>query len=142
MGRLLGIDYGSKRCGIAVTDPLRIIASGLTTVETANLIPFLEGYVREESVDVIVMGLPLHESGDKGQLYDTIIAVGNRIRRLFPAIELVYWDERYTSRMAKEIILRSGVPRMKRRNKALVDKVSAGLILQEYLEHLEKNTPI
>jgi putative Holliday junction resolvase len=139
MGRLLGIDYGTKRCGIAVTDPLRIIASGLTTVNTAELFDFLKCYIKEEPVDVIVLGLPLHESGDKGQLYDTILAVGKTLQRLFPQVELVYRDERYTSRMAKDILLRSGVPKMKRRDKGLVDKISAGILLQEYLEHLEKH---
>lgn len=139
MGRLLGIDYGLKRCGIAVTDPLRIIAAGLTTVPENELMGFLEKYLSEETVDVIVLGLPYHESGDEGQLYQRIKKVGDKISARFPNVELAYRDERYTSRMAKVILLHSGVPKKKRQEKARVDKISAGLILQDYLEALEKN---
>lgn len=139
MGRLLGIDYGLKRCGIAVTDPLRIIAAGLTTVPEHELMGFLEKYLSEETVDVIVLGLPFHESGDEGQLYQRIRKVGDKIVARFPNVELVYRDERYTSRMAKAILIQSGVPKKKRQEKERVDKISAGLILQDYLEALEKN---
>lgn len=138
MGRFLSIDYGSKRCGIAVTDPLRIIAAGLTTVSPGDLLVFLETYMKEEVVDNIVIGLPLHEDGSKGQLYETVLRLGLEIQKRFPAIKLDYWDERYTSRMAKDIIRMSGAKRKKRQDKATVDKVSAGIILQEYLEQSEK----
>lgn len=139
MGRLLGIDYGLKRCGIAVTDPLRIIAAGLTTVLENELMDFLEKYLSEETVDVIVLGLPFHERGDEGQLYQRIRKVGDKISARFPNVELAYRDERYTSRMAKAILINSGVPKKKRQEKARIDKISAGLILQDYLEALEKN---
>jgi putative Holliday junction resolvase len=142
MGRLLGIDYGLKRCGIAVTDPLRIFAAGLTTVPTAGLFDFLETYLKEEEVNMIVLGLPYHESGDPGQLYEVIQDVGSKIKVKFPNVELHYLDERYTSRMAREIILQSGANRKKRQDKALVDKVSAGIILQEFLELIEKQNKV
>lgn len=138
MGRLLAIDYGLKRCGIAVTDPLRIIAAGLTTVPEPGLLAFLKTYLQTEPVDIIVLGLPLHEDGSEGQLYGKVRKVGADIARSFPDVAVDFWDERYTSRMAKAIILQSGVNRKKRQEKERVDKVSAGLILQEYLEHLEK----
>ncbi|MBP6185072.1 MAG: Holliday junction resolvase RuvX [Saprospiraceae bacterium] len=138
MGRFLAIDYGTKRCGIAVTDPLRIIAAGLTTVHPEELMAFLDNYLKEEQVDNIVIGLPLHEDGTKAQLYERVVQVGRQIDKRYPAIKLDYWDERYTSRMAKEIIRMSGAKRKKRQDKATVDKVSAGIILQEYLEQSEK----
>jgi putative Holliday junction resolvase len=138
MGRFLAIDYGTKRCGIAVTDPLRIIAAGLTTVHPEELMSFLDNYLKEEQVDNIVIGLPLHEDGTKAQLYERVVQVGRQIDKRYPAIKLDYWDERYTSRMAKEIIRMSGAKRKKRQDKATVDKVSAGIILQEYLEQSEK----
>ena len=141
MGRILAIDYGLRRCGIAVTDPLRLIASGLTTVAEKELIEFLDGYLLEEPVDVIVLGLPLHESGDKGQLYDHIRQVGRQIEKRYASVAVDYWDERYTSQMAKDIILQSGTKKKKRRDKGLVDKISAGIILQEYMEHLENLPP-
>jgi putative Holliday junction resolvase len=138
MGRFLAIDYGTKRCGIAVTDPLRIIAAGLTTVHPEQLMEFLDNYLKEEQVDNIVIGLPLHEDGTKAQLYERVVQVGRQIEKRYPTIKLDYWDERYTSRMAKEIIRMSGAKRKKRQDKATVDKVSAGIILQEYLEQSEK----
>jgi putative holliday junction resolvase len=138
MGRLLGIDYGLKRCGIAVTDPLRIIAAGLTTVPEPELLDFLIKYLAEEPVDAIVIGLPRHEDGSEAQLFGQVRRKGEEIARRFPQVQVDYWDERYTSRMAKAIILQSGIGKMKRRDKSRIDKVSAGLILQEYLEHTEK----
>ena len=99
---------------------------------------FLDNYLKEEQVDNIVIGLPLHEDGTKAQLYERVVQVGRQIDKRYPAIKLDYWDERYTSRMAKEIIRMSGAKRKKRQDKATVDKVSAGIILQEYLEQSEK----
>jgi putative holliday junction resolvase len=138
MGRLMAIDYGLKRCGIAVTDPLRIIAAGLTTVAESELLDFIRKYLTEEPVDAIVLGLPRHEDGNEGQLFAQVQRKGGDIARAFPQIQVDYWDERYTSRMAKAIILQSGIGKMKRRDKSRIDMVSAGLILQEYLEHTEK----
>lgn len=138
MGRWMAIDYGSKRTGIAVTDPLRIIASSLTTVPTNELLPFLESYLGKEAVDVIVLGEPFHMNGDPAQLYERIHQFGTFLSRKFPAVKIEYWDERLSSEKAKEIILQSGAKKKKRMDKALVDQVSASVILLEYLENQEK----
>lgn len=140
MGRILAIDYGRKRCGIAVTDPLRIIASGLCVVHPDQLMTFLKDYVATEGVDLFVLGLPFHEDGNPAQLHGEIVQFGTSMQREFPNIPVDYRDERYTSRMASEIIRMSGAKKKKRQDKATVDKVSAGLILQDYLEFLEKKT--
>lgn len=142
MGRLLAIDYGEKRCGIAVTDPLRIIAAGLTTVDEPSLLAFLNTYLASEPVDAIVLGLPVDERGVEGPIAEKVRKKAAEIVRAFPLVKIDFWDERYTSRMAKAVILASGLKKMQRRDKARVDKVSAGLILQEYLEHTEKERPI
>lgn len=123
-----------------MTDPLRIIASGLCVVHPDELMNFLKEYVAQEEVDLLVLGLPFHEDGNPAQLHAEILQVGARLQREFPRIEVDYRDERYTSRMASEIIRLSGAKRKKRQDKATVDKVSAGLILQDYLEFLEKKT--
>lgn len=123
-----------------MTDPLRIIASGLCVVHPDELMNFLKDYVAQEAVDLLVLGLPFHEDGNPAQLHAEILLLGARLQREFPLIEVDYRDERYTSRMASEIIRLSGAKRKKRQDKATVDKVSAGLILQDYLEFLEKKT--
>lgn len=140
VARILAIDYGRKRCGIAVTDPLRIIASGLCVVHPDELMTFLKDYMTTEEVDLIVLGLPFHEDGNPAQLHAEVLQLGSRLQRELPKIQLDYRDERYTSRMAVDIIRMSGAKRKKRQDKATVDKVSAGLILQDYLEFLEKKT--
>ncbi|MBK7342970.1 MAG: Holliday junction resolvase RuvX [Saprospiraceae bacterium] len=138
MGRWMAIDYGSKRTGIAVTDPLRIISSSLTTVATGELLPFLESYLRAEEVDIIVLGEPFHMNGDPAQLHERIHQFGTFLSRKFPKIRIDFWDERLSSEKAKEIILQSGAKKKKRQDKALVDQVSASVILLEYLEYQEK----
>ena len=129
----MGIDYGTKRTGIAVTDPLQIIASGLTTVPTHELFDFIENYLREEEVEVIVVGEPMYPDGNPAQIADQVKGFVNKLRKQDPTIEVFMQDERYTSQMAKEIILQSGASRKKRQDKALVDKVSAALILEDFL---------
>ncbi|MCB9314279.1 MAG: Holliday junction resolvase RuvX [Lewinellaceae bacterium] len=138
MGRWMAIDYGSKRSGIAVTDPLRIIASGLTTVPTGELLGFLESYLRDEQVDRIVLGDPYHMNGDPAQLHERIHQFGTHLSRKFKDVRIDYWDERLSSERAREAILQSGAKKKKRQDKALVDQVSAGIILLEYLEYHEK----
>jgi putative Holliday junction resolvase len=138
MGRWMAIDYGTKRTGIAVTDPLRIIASGLTTVPTQELFTFLESYLKKEEVDIIVLGEPFHMNGDPAQLYEKIHQYGTFLSRKFPQVKIDFWDERLSSEKAKEIILQSGAKKKKRQDKSLVDQVSASVILLEYLEHQEK----
>ena len=134
MSRIVGIDYGTKRVGIAVTDPLQIIASGLTTVATKDIFTFLEDYLSKEAVECIVVGEPLNEDGSPSQIAHIVVGFIRKLQKHYPDIKIVTQDERYTSRVAKRIILQSGAKKKKRRNKALVDKVSAGLILQAYMD--------
>ncbi len=134
MARILAIDWGSKRTGIAVTDPLRIIASPLETVPTSQVLDYLDRYLAAEDVDLIVLGAPFHDDGTPAQVAGQIDKFAARLRKRFPGVKVVRQDERYTSRQAADIILRSGVRKKKRRDKALVDKVSASLILQAYMD--------
>ncbi|MBK9017038.1 MAG: Holliday junction resolvase RuvX [Saprospiraceae bacterium] len=133
MSRIMGIDYGTKRTGIAVTDPLQIISSGLTTVPTHELFDFIAKYLKEEEVEAIVVGEPMYPDGNPAQIADQVKGFVNKLRKQYPDIQVFMQDERYTSEMAKQIILQSGANRKKRRDKALVDKVSAALILEDYL---------
>lgn len=134
MGRILAIDFGLKRTGIAVTDPLKIIASGLTTVPSAEALDFLKRYCLEEDVECFVVGLPLHPDGNPAQIAPQADAFAAQLRQLFPGKPVVRQDERYTSNDAKRIILASGIKKQKRRDKALVDKVAAALILEQYMQ--------
>lgn len=134
MGRILAIDYGTKRTGIAVTDPLRIIAGGLETVPTHQLMPWLRQYFAAENVDIIVVGKPLRMDGTPSESFAHIEPFAARLRREFPDKEVVWHDERFTSVIAQQAILAGGVRKMARRNKSLVDKVSAAVILESYLE--------
>lgn len=136
MGRILAIDYGTKKSGIAVTDPLQIIVSGLETIDTEGLKNFLQGYVVAESVEKIVLGYPLYPDGNPAQLAAKIKEVGVWLSRLFPSVAIDYQDESYTSMEAKRIIEESGLSKKKRKDKRLVDKISAILILQTYLHHI------
>lgn len=134
VARILAIDYGNKRTGLAVTDPLQIIANGLTTVATTELLSFLENYLATEDVETVVIGEPSHADGSPTQLVPHIVGLARKIRKMQAGIHVVMQDERFTSSMAKEAILQSGVGRKKRQEKGLVDKVAATIILQEYLE--------
>jgi len=136
MSRILGIDYGTKRIGIATTDPLQIIASGLTTVATKDIFTFLEEYLSQEEVECIVVGEPLNEDGTPSQIHHFVVGFIRKLKKIYPDIKIETQDERYTSRDAKRIILQSGAKKKKRRDKALVDKVSAGLILQAYMDRI------
>lgn len=133
MGRVLGIDFGTKRTGLAVTDPLKIIVRPLATVDTDNVLGFLKEYTQSEAVEYFVCGHP--GSGHKETL-DSLLAFVEQLKSCFPDIPIVFQDEQLSSSRASALISRSGLPRMKRRNKALIDQVSAVLILQEYLGHL------
>lgn len=134
MGRILAIDYGKKRTGIAVTDPARIIANGLTTVETHKLWDFLIDYMSREPVDEVVIGMPVQMSGEASENQKNIIPFINRWRKNFPEIPMHEYDERFTSVMAHRTMLDAGLGKMARRNKALVDEISATIILQSYME--------
>lgn len=134
MPRILAIDYGAKRTGLAVTDPLQIIASGLDTVATREVEEYLKRYLEQEEVETIVVGEPFYPDGQPAQIHHLVIGFVRKLKKLFPDIEVVTHDERYTSEEARQIILQSGARKKKRRDKSLVDKVSAALILQDYLE--------
>jgi putative Holliday junction resolvase len=136
MGRIMGIDYGLKRTGIAVTDPLKIIASALITVPTAELPEFLKRYCAGEDVEAFVVGLPLQADGTPAQIAPQIDALVEKLGRLFPGRPVVRQDERYTSHDAKRIMLQSGMKQKQRRDKREVDKIAAALILEQYMyEH-------
>ncbi len=134
MGRILAIDYGTKRTGIAVTDPLRIIANGLDTVSTHTLHEWLAAYTAAETVDIIVVGHPMRMDGSPSETMAQIEPLVKKLRAGYPGKRIVMHDERFTSRLAQRAIREGGVPKMARRDKALVDRVSAAIILQDYLE--------
>lgn len=134
MARILSIDYGTKRTGLAVTDPLQIIPTGLDTVPTAELEAYLQDYLNREEVEIIVVGEPLYPDGNPAQIHHMVVGLARKLRKLFPTVEVVMQDERFTSEEAKFVIRQSGARRKKRQDKGLVDKVSAVLILRDYLE--------
>lgn len=134
MGRILAIDYGTRRTGIAVSDPLRIIAGALTTVDTKELEKFLKEYFEKNEVDVIVVGKPKQMNGEPSETWRFIEPLAGRLRRSYPDKEVVFFDERFTSVIAHRTMLESGIGKMARRDKALVDKISATIILQSYME--------
>lgn len=133
--RILSIDYGKKRTGIAVTDPLQLIANGLTTVETKTLLSFLQEYVAKEEVERIVVGLPTQPNGQPSENQARVRSFTGVLAKTFPNIPIDFYDERFTSVLAQRAILDSGIGKAKRReNKGLVDEVSATIILQNYME--------
>ena len=136
MGRIIAIDYGRKRTGIAVTDPLQIIANGLATVQTAQLITFLTDYIGKESVERVVIGLPKQMNNDFSENMANIMHFVNRFKKLFPAIPIEYVDERFTSVLAHRAMIDGGLKKKDRQNKALVDEISATIILQSYMEQM------
>ncbi|WP_104736276.1 Holliday junction resolvase RuvX [Hanstruepera ponticola] len=133
MGRLLAIDYGKKRTGIAITDELQIIASGLTTVDTKDLINFLKDYVQKEQVDLFLVGEPKQMNNEASESEALIIPFLKKLQNVIPDIPIERVDERFTSKMAFQTMLDSGLSKKKRQNKALIDEISATLILQNYL---------
>ena len=135
----MAIDYGTKRTGLAVTDPLRIIAGALETVETKQLEKFLADYFSKNDVDIIVLGRPSQMNGQPSETMRFIEPLAGRLRHAYPDKEIVLYDERFTSVIAQRAILDSGIGKMARRDKALVDRVSATIILQSYMESLEYN---
>lgn len=134
MGRLLSIDYGKKRTGIAVSDPLQIIANGLTTVETSGVFDFLKEYLSREEVACIVVGLPRQMNNEPSENMKRVEPFVNRLRKLYPHIPVEYWDERFSSRMAEQTMRDAGLKKKDRQNKELVDEISAVIILQGYME--------
>lgn len=136
LGRILAIDYGLKRTGIAVTDPLKMIANSLTTVETAKLMGFLTDYFAKEDVERLVVGLPKQMNNLPSESMPYIEEFVSKFRSKFPQVEIVYVDERFTSKMAVQAMVQGGVKKKDRQNKALIDSVSAAIILQSHLDSL------
>ncbi|MCF2875638.1 MULTISPECIES: Holliday junction resolvase RuvX [unclassified Tenacibaculum] len=133
MGRILAIDFGKKRTGIAVTDELQIIASGLTTVNTNELITFLIDYTKKENVELFVIGKPKQMDNTDSQSEELILPFIEKLKKSIPTIPLKRVDERFTSKMAFQTMIDSGLKKKQRQNKALVDEISATIILQSYL---------
>ena len=134
MGQILAVDFGKKRCGLAATDDLRIIASGLDTVETTALMEFLRNYFDENSVDEVVIGLTTDLKGNMSEVEQDIQKFIEEFKNEFPEVSVVRFDERFTSKIASYFISQSGKNKKQRQEKGLIDKVSATLILQQYLE--------
>ncbi len=139
VGRLLSIDYGRKRCGIAVTDTLRIVANGLTTVPTHTLIDFIKNYVAREQVDKIIVGKPTTMRGEDSESMRYITPGINRLKKELPDMPIEYWDERFTSVLAHKSMIDSGMKKSDRQNKAVVDEISATIILNDYLQSKSYN---
>jgi putative holliday junction resolvase len=133
MARIMGIDYGLKRIGIAVTDPLQIIASPLDTVSPDKIFDFIKNYLFTEEIECFVIGEPKRLDDTDADIMPQIRTFAKRLNELFPQIKTVWQDERFTSREAQQIIIQSGIKKMKRRDKTLVDKVSASLILKDWM---------
>ena len=136
MSRILAIDYGQKHTGIAVTDPLQMIANGLATIDTKELEKFIVDYVAKEDVSTIVMGKPTQMNGENSENMKRIEPFFNRLKKLFPDKEITYYDERFTSVLAHQAMLQSGISKKARQNKALVDKISATIILEDYMQSI------
>ena len=136
MPRILSIDYGFKRTGLAVTDPLQIIATGLTTVESKQLVPFLKDYFAREEVELIIIGEPKNWDDSDTHATPLVEKCIKQLQKNFPAIPIKKVDERYTSKMAKDAMLEMGLKKMQRRDKKLVDEIAATIMLQEYMQKI------
>ncbi|MDE0535624.1 MULTISPECIES: Holliday junction resolvase RuvX [unclassified Tenacibaculum] len=133
MGRILAIDFGKKRTGIAVTDELQIIASGLTTVDTSELLTFLKNYTQKENVELFLVGKPKQMDNSDSESEVLILPFLEKLEKAIPSIPIKRVDERFTSKMAFQTMIDSGLKKKQRQNKALVDEISATIILQSYL---------
>ena len=136
MARIISIDYGKKRTGLAVTDPLQIIATGLTTVETPKLFLFLKDYFAKEPVELIIMGEPKNWDETDTHATPLVKKAVERLKKEFPAIPIKMVDERFTSKMASQAMIEMGMKKKQRQNKALVDEIAATIMLQEYLRSI------
>jgi len=136
MARILSIDYGKKRTGLAVTDSLQIIANGLATVSTSSLIDYLKDYIAKEPVERIVIGRPTQPDGRPSENLARVEQFVNRWRKLVPNIPIEYYDERFTSIIAHQVVIDSGVKKkVRKENKGLIDEISATIILQDYMQY-------
>jgi putative holliday junction resolvase len=137
MPRILAIDYGLKRTGIAVTDPLQIIATGLTTIPSNTLITFLKDYFSKEDVELVIIGEPKNLDDSETHATSLVKSMIKKLMKEFPSKRIKTVDERYTSKMASQAMIDMGMKKMQRRNKALVDEIAATIMLQEYLRSQE-----
>ena len=136
MGRILAIDYGKKRTGLAVTDPLRITANPLLTIETKGLINWLQTYFEKEKVDIVVIGNPTQMNGEESESMNYIRPFIGNFKKQFPTIPITMYDERFTSVLAHQAMIASGMKKKDRQDKAIVDKIAACIILEGYLDSL------
>lgn len=134
MGRVLSIDYGKKRTGLAVTDPLQLIANGLTTVSTSEVFDYVVSYVKREQVERIVVGQPKQTDGMDSENMRRVVPFVNRLRKALPDVPIEWFDERFTSVLAHKAMIDGGLKKKARQNKALVDEISATIILQGWME--------
>ena len=137
MARILSIDYGKKRCGLAVSDPLKIIPGGLATVATPELMAFLDDYLRREEVELIVVGEPRQPNGQPSENYARVKSWAGQFCKLHPEVPLQFYDERFTSVLAHKAMLDGGLKKKARQNKALVDEISATIILQDFMNSIK-----
>ena len=135
MGRILSIDYGKKRTGLAVTDPLKLIANGLATVETSGLFDFLKDYGSREGVEEIVIGRPTQPNGQPSENLGRVEQFVNRWKKAVPTVPITFYDERFTSVIAHQAMIDGGMKKSDRRDKARVDSIAATIILTDYLQH-------
>ncbi|AYO58160.1 Holliday junction resolvase RuvX [Chryseobacterium sp. 6424] len=134
MGQILAIDYGKARCGLAATDDLQLIASGLETVATPKILDYLQNYLKIHTVEAIVVGLPTDLKGQLSEIEQEILGFIEKFKTMFPTVPVYRFDERFTSKMASFYISQSGKTKKKREEKGLIDKISATIILQNFLE--------
>ena len=133
MPRIIAIDYGLKRTGIAVTDPLKIIATGLTTISSPDLIRFLKDYLAKEDVELLIIGEPKNWDDTDTHATPLVRSITKKLKKEFPSLRILSVDERFTSKMASQAMIDMGMKKMQRRNKAIVDEIAATIMLQEYL---------
>ena len=138
MPRILAIDYGLKRTGIAVTDPFQIIANGLTTVESPRLINFLKDYFKKEQVEMMIVGEPKNWDDSDTHATPLVKKIVEKLKKEFPNVPITMVDERFTSKMASRAMIDMGMKKKQRQNKALIDEIAATIMLQEYLERLSR----
>lgn len=134
MGRILALDFGLKRTGVAETDDLKLIASGLDTISSTEIVEFIQRYNQQHSLDTIVIGLPKRLNNEDTHSTQNVNALAQHLKKTFPSVTIEMVDERFTSKMASSAMFQAGLGKQKRKQKELVDKVSATLILQSYLE--------
>jgi len=138
MGRIIAIDYGKKRTGLAVSDPMKIIAGGLTTVLSHNVIPFLKNYMKDNEVELFILGEPRQLNYEPSENMQRVEKFREKLQKSIPSVELKMVDERFTSVIAHQTMIQGGLKKAKRQNKELVDELSATILLQTYLESIRK----